>query len=103
MRIPHGLRKACCRRLAEAGCSSHEIIPVSGHENAERSGALHQSRELGTAREQRHGRPANGTKEGSELGKRDSKLANMAGTVSQSAIQAPVLQREKVGDGGVGG
>ncbi len=31
-RSPHGLRKACCRRLAEAGCSSHEIMSVSGHE-----------------------------------------------------------------------
>ncbi len=31
-RSPHGLRKACCRRLAEAGCSAHEIMSVSGHE-----------------------------------------------------------------------
>jgi integrase len=30
-RSPHGLRKACCRRLAEAGCSPHEIMSVSGH------------------------------------------------------------------------
>lgn len=28
---PHGLRKAVCRRLAEAGCSPHEIMSVSGH------------------------------------------------------------------------
>lgn len=27
----HGLRKAACRRLAEAGCSSHEIMSISGH------------------------------------------------------------------------
>jgi integrase len=27
----HGLRKACCRRLAEAGCTTHEIAAVSGH------------------------------------------------------------------------
>jgi integrase len=27
----HGLRKACCRRLAEAGCSAHEIMAISGH------------------------------------------------------------------------
>ncbi|MGO8952210.1 MAG: tyrosine-type recombinase/integrase [Rhodomicrobium sp.] len=31
-RSPHGLRKACCRRLAEAGCSPHENMSVSGHE-----------------------------------------------------------------------
>jgi integrase len=27
----HGLRKASCRRLAEAGCSAHEIAAWSGH------------------------------------------------------------------------
>jgi len=28
---PHGLRKASCRRMAEAGCSAHEIASVGGH------------------------------------------------------------------------
>jgi integrase len=28
---PHGLRKATCRRLAEAGCSANEIMSMSGH------------------------------------------------------------------------
>jgi hypothetical protein len=27
----HGLRKAMCRRLAEAGCSGNEIMSISGH------------------------------------------------------------------------
>ena len=27
----HGLRKAACRRLAEAGCTIHEIAAISGH------------------------------------------------------------------------
>jgi integrase len=27
----HGLRKAACRRLAEAACSAHEIAAISGH------------------------------------------------------------------------
>jgi hypothetical protein len=27
----HGLRKAMCRRLAEAGCSANEIAAISGH------------------------------------------------------------------------
>jgi integrase len=27
----HGLRKACARRLAEAGCSANEIAAISGH------------------------------------------------------------------------
>jgi len=30
---PHGLRKAACRRLAEAGCTPHQIMAVSGHKN----------------------------------------------------------------------
>ena len=29
--LPDGLRKATCRRLAEAGCSAHEIMAISGH------------------------------------------------------------------------
>jgi len=28
---PHGLRKAACRRLAEAGCSANVIASISGH------------------------------------------------------------------------
>jgi integrase len=27
----HGLRKSACRRLAEAGCTAHEIMSISGH------------------------------------------------------------------------
>ena len=29
--VPHGLRKACCRRLAEQGCSTKQIQAISGH------------------------------------------------------------------------
>lgn len=29
----HGLRKAACRRLAEAGCSAPQIMALSGHRN----------------------------------------------------------------------
>lgn len=29
----HGLRKLCLTRLAEAGCSPHEIMSISGHKN----------------------------------------------------------------------
>lgn len=30
-RTPHGLRKACGRRLAEAGCSAKQIMAILGH------------------------------------------------------------------------
>ena len=29
----HGLRKAAARRLAEAGCSAHEIMSITGHQS----------------------------------------------------------------------
>lgn len=31
--VPHGLRKAAARRLAEAGCSAHEIQSITGHKS----------------------------------------------------------------------
>lgn len=30
--VPHGLRKAAARRLAEIGCSPHEIMALTGHQ-----------------------------------------------------------------------
>ena len=30
---PHGLRKAAARRLAESGCSAHQIAAITGHES----------------------------------------------------------------------
>nr|KZA96507.1 hypothetical protein A4A59_05280 [Rhizobium leguminosarum] len=32
-RSPHGLRKAACIRLAQAGCSALEIMSITGHKN----------------------------------------------------------------------
>jgi integrase len=101
-RSPHGLRKACCRRLAEAGCSPHEIMSVSGHV------ALKEvERYTRAANRARLANSAIATlqmaqKGEGNLGKPDSKLANMVGTVSQSSIQVPVFEQEKTGDGGVG-
>jgi integrase len=31
--VPHGLRKAAARRLAEAGCTPHEIKAITGHKS----------------------------------------------------------------------
>lgn len=33
--VLHGLRKAAARRLAEAGCSTHEIMAITGHKSLE--------------------------------------------------------------------
>jgi len=29
----HGLRKSCCQRLADAGCTAHQIMAISGHKS----------------------------------------------------------------------
>lgn len=31
--VPHGLRKAACRRLAELGATTHQIMSISGHKS----------------------------------------------------------------------
>lgn len=33
--VLHGLRKAACRRLAEAGCSARQIMAIAGHKSLE--------------------------------------------------------------------
>ena len=102
-RSPHGLRKACCRRLAEAGCSPHEIMSVSGHVTLKE--VERYTRAANRARLANSAIAALQTaqKEGADLGKRDLKLANVIGSVSQSSVQVPVLTQKKTGDGGVGG
>ena len=50
--VPHGLRKACLRRLAEHGGSAKEIAAVSGHKSlgeVERYTAAADQRKLSTA------------------------------------------------------
>ena len=37
---PHGLRKVCLRRLAEAGCTAPEIMAISGQNRWQRSSAI---------------------------------------------------------------
>ena len=48
--VLHGLRKAASRRLAEAGCSAHEIMSITGHkslEEVERYCAAARQKQLG--------------------------------------------------------
>jgi integrase len=39
--VTHGLRKAAARRLAEAGCTAHQIMSITGHQSMKESRALH--------------------------------------------------------------
>jgi integrase len=102
-RSPHGLRKACCRRLAEAGCSPHEIMSVSGHVTLKEVERYTRAANRAHLADSAIAALRTAQKEGVNLGKRDSKLANMLGTVSQSSIEVPVFTQKKTGDGGVGG
>jgi len=101
-RSPHGLRKACCRRLAEAGCSPHEIMSVSGHETLKEVERYTKAANRARLANSAIAALQTAQREGVGLGKRESKLANMAETVSQSAIQVPVFL-QKNSDGGGGG
>lgn len=48
----HGLRKAACRRLAEAGCTAPQIMSISGHKNLKEVQTYIQAADrLGLARE----------------------------------------------------
>lgn len=48
----HGLRKAACRRLAEAGCTGPQIMAISGHKNLKEVQIYIQAADrLGLARE----------------------------------------------------
>jgi len=89
-RSPHGLRKACCRRLAEAGCSPHEIMSVSGHETLKEL-----ERYTRAANRARLANSAMATLQTAQsemlnAAKPDSKLANSDGNVSQSVRQVIV-------------
>ena len=99
-RSPHGLRKACCRRLAEAGCSPHEIMSVSGHETLKEveryTKAVNRARLANSA----IATLQTAQKEDAESGKPDSNLANMLKDVSQSFAEAPDFKEEKTGAGG---
>ena len=102
-RSPHGLRKACCRRLAEAGCSPHEIMSVSGHETLKEVERYTKAANRARLANSAMAALQSAQERGAELGKRDSELANRVGIVSQSSIQVPVFAQEKTGRGGEGG
>jgi integrase len=59
----HGLRKAACRRLAEAGCSANEIAAISGHASLREieryTKAVDQARMARNAMARKRERPSN--------------------------------------------
>jgi integrase len=51
-RTPHGLRKAAGRRLAEAGCTAHEIASILGHDSLTEAEKYCRSASQGTLADQ---------------------------------------------------
>ncbi len=94
-RSPHGLRKACCRRLAEAGCSPHEIMSVSGHETLKEVERYTKAANRAQLANSAMAALQTAQNEALNLAKCGSELANRPGIVSQSAIQVPVSKQEK--------
>jgi integrase len=74
----HGLRKAMCRRLAEAGCSASQIAAISGHDNLQEV-----SRYTKSADQARMARDAMGAISGTPL----ANLADRSGYPSRKPLK----------------
>lgn len=71
----HGLRKAACRRLAEAGCSASQIMAISGHRSlAEAEKYVRAANQVRLARAAM--RRTYSERKGTEIGKLGSRFAN---------------------------
>jgi len=94
-RSPHGLRKACCRRLAEAGCSPHEIMSVSGHETLKEVERYTKAANRAQLANSAIAALKSAQEEVAGPGKQASGLANTPEIVSQSSIQVTVSKQQK--------
>jgi integrase len=101
-RSPHGLRKASCRRLAEAGCSPHEIMSVSGHETLKEVERYTKAANRARLANSAMAALQTAQKEAAELGKFECGLANEPQDVSQSTNQPIVFHNENRSGGGGG-
>ncbi|MBJ7532701.1 tyrosine-type recombinase/integrase [Rhodomicrobium vannielii ATCC 17100] len=101
-RSPHGLRKACCRRLAEAGCSPHEIMSVSGHETLREVERYTKAANRAWLADSAIYALQEAQKGDGASQKRKPGLANRLGNVSQSSTLGPDFAKEKNTDGGGG-
>lgn len=91
---PHGLRKASCRRLAEAGCSPHEIMPVSGHETLKEVERYTKSAYRARLANSAIAAVKAAQEEALKPERCESELANTPGIVSQNSDQAIDLKEK---------
>ncbi len=102
-RSPHGLRKASCRRLAEAGCSPHEIMSVSGHVTLREVERYTKAANRAKLADSALATLQTAQKEAAKLAKSDSRLANTPEYVSQFSPQAIDIAVKNMKDGGSDG
>jgi hypothetical protein len=87
---------ACCRRLAEAGCSSHEIMSVSGHEALKEVERYTKAANRAQLANSAIAALKSAQEEAAaETGKQASGLPNTPENVSQSSEQAPDSKEKK--------
>ncbi len=102
-RSPHGLRKACCRRLAEAGCSPHEIMSVSGHATLKEIDRYTRAANRSRLADSAMTTLSNARNRDEKLPNQPVRLANISHVVSQSKRQT--VEHEQLafwyGGGGV--
>jgi len=101
-RSPHGLRKASCRRLAEAGCSPHEIMSVSGHETLKEVERYTKAANRARLADSAIAALQSAQKEALRRANQDRELANRPGNVSHSTEEDIDLSAFSGVDGGGG-
>jgi len=102
-RSPHGLRKACCRRLAEAGCSPHEIMSISGHVTLREVERYTKAANRMKLADNAIATLQSAQQDAAAIVKSQSRLANTPGYVSQFSLQAlENTAKNKIGGGSDG-
>ena len=85
--VLHGLRKAAARRLAEAGCSPHQIMAITGHKSLDEvQRYCDAARQVGLARD---------AIDALERNERRSELANSQQVFAKSAKKSSKIKAEK--------
>ena len=102
-RSPHGLRKASCRRLAEAGCSPHEIMSISGHATLREVERYTKAANRAKLADSAFATLQNAQRYAVELAKRDSQLANTLTMLASFHYKLLILRRKSKGMAGVTG
>jgi hypothetical protein len=98
---PHGLRKAAARRLAEAGCSTSEIMAITGHKTlaeVERYTRAAEQEHLARQAIQRQSEKRSGKLELDEVANSIDELSKFNGLISGLALPREAREVSKIND-----